>query len=242
MTQSYDHLPVVILACRVFNGLLEKYLPRQLSNRLTYLDYGLHSVPRRLRTALQEAIDAIETPSLVVLGFGLCGNGLDGLKAGPHALLAPRADDCIALLLGSNQAYMEQFNSLPGTYWLSKGWLEAGSNPLDEYNDYVAKYGQAQADWLADTQYKNYRRLAFVSHAPQDLEKYRAQVEQIAEFCARWGMLYQEMLGSEDYIRRLCQVCQDTRQLDDEFILVSPGGELKQAMYLRRPGAIGRIS
>jgi hypothetical protein len=47
-------------------------------------------------------------------------------------------------------------------------------------------------------------------------------------------MKYEEILGSEEYIRRLCQVCQDTSLLDDEFILVPPGGELKQALFLRR--------
>jgi len=69
----------------------------------------------------------------VVLGYGLCGNGLHGLKAGRHTLLAPRADDCIALLLGSYQAYRREFDAEPATYWLSKGWLESGSNPLQEY-------------------------------------------------------------------------------------------------------------
>jgi hypothetical protein len=229
-----ENLPVVILACKVFSGLLEKYLPEELTGRITYLDYGLHEAPRKLKTALQEAIDSIEVPSLVVLGYGLCGNGLDGLKAGKNALLVPRADDCIALLLGSNQAYQEQFFSMPGTYWLSKGWLEVGSNPLNEYHEYIEKYGLAQADWLVDTQYKNYKRLAFVSHEPNDLETYRPLVREIAEFCARWDMIYEEILGSEEYIRRLCQACQDTSQLDDDFILVPPGGELKQGLFLRR--------
>lgn len=233
MEFNNDKLPVAILACRVFSGLIEKHLPPQLAGRITYLDYGLHRAPRRLKSALQQAIDEINTPSLVVLGFGLCGNGLDGLKAGKHALLVPRADDCIALLLGSNQAYLEQFNSMPGTYWLSKGWLEAGSNPLDEYREYVEKYGQGQADWLADTQYKNYRRLAFVSHRPDDLETYRPLVQEIAHFCARWGMAYQEILGSETYVQKLCQVCQDTGLLDENFILIQPGGVLKQAAFLR---------
>jgi hypothetical protein len=66
------------------------------------------------------------------------------------------------------------------------------------------------------------------------MEEYRPLVREIAEFCARWDMVYEEILGSEEYIRRLCQVCQDTSQVDDEFILVPPGGELKQGLFLRR--------
>jgi len=63
----------------------------------------------------------------------LCGNGLNGIRAGQHILLIPRADDCIAILLGSYQVYKQEFQSAPGTYYLSKGWLESGSNPLSEY-------------------------------------------------------------------------------------------------------------
>ena len=233
MNITPSQLPIAVLACKVFQGLLEKHLPEETSARLTYLDYGLHEAPRKLKSAIQEAIDNIQTPSLLVLGFGLCGNGLDGIKAGSHALLAPRADDCIAILLGSNEAYREQFDRTPGTYWLSKGWIEAGSNPLNEYEEYVQKYGQAQADWLVETQYKNYKRLAFVSHAPEDLETYRPLVLKVAEFCSRWSMRYEEILGSEDYIRRLCHVAANLEQLDGDFILVPPGGVLKQAMFIR---------
>jgi hypothetical protein len=225
--------PITVIACKVFQGLLEKHLPASLADQVNYLDYGLHQVPRKLKTALQEAIDAIPEPSLVVLGYGLCGNGLDGLKSGRHTLLIPRADDCIALLLGSNEAYQEQFSAMPGTYWLSKGWLEAGSNPMVEYQGYVEKYGKSQADWLVNIQYQNYKRLAFVSHGPEDLATYRPMAQKVAEFCARWGMEYEEILGSEDYIRRLGEVAADLGKADGEFILIPPGGVLKQASFLR---------
>ena len=122
---------------------------------------------------------------------------------------------------------------MPGTYWLSKGWLEAGSNPLVEYQEYVQKYGQNQADWLVDIQYQNYKRLAFVSHRPEDLTVYRAMAQKVAEFCARWGMEYEEILGSEDYIRRLGEVTADLSRADGEFIVIPPGGVLKQASFLR---------
>jgi hypothetical protein len=154
--------PVVVIACKVFQNFIEAYLPDGLAGEITFLDYGLHAVPRNLKTTLQAQIDAVSEPSLVVLGYGLCGNGLHGIKAGVHTLLAPRTDDCIAIFLGSYAAYQKEFNDAPGTYYLSKGWLESGSNPLAEYQKYVEKYGEKQAQWLMDTQYRHYRRLALV--------------------------------------------------------------------------------
>ena len=136
---SLNNLPIKVIACQVFQDLIERYLPTGIVKQLTFLDYGLHSIPKKLSQALQEVIDQIDEPSLVVLGYGLCGNGLDSIKARSHTLLIPRADDCIAIFLGSRQAYKREFNSNPGTYYLTKGWLESGSNPLREYRNYVEK-------------------------------------------------------------------------------------------------------
>ncbi|MBN1146848.1 MAG: DUF1638 domain-containing protein [Anaerolineales bacterium] len=228
-----ERLPVVVIACKVFQGLLEQYLPDGLAQQITFLDYGLHRVPRNLRAALQERIDAIQQPSLVVLGYGLCGNGLHGLRAGLHTLLAPRTDDCIALLLGSYQAYRREFDSEPATYWLCKGWLESGSNPLQEYREYVQKYGQAQADWLMNQQYQHYKRLALVAHQAEDLKRYRQQAQEVAAYCARWGLRYEEILGSDEYVCRLVRAIISPEQAGDDFVVALPGEELAQRCFLR---------
>jgi hypothetical protein len=225
--------PVVVIACKVFQNFIEAYLPDGLAGEITFLDYGLHAVPRKLKTTLQEQIDAVAEPSLIVLGYGLCGNGLHGIKAGLHTLLVPRTDDCIAVFLGSYAAYQREFNNTPGTYYLTKGWLESGSNPLAEYQKYVEKYGEKQARWLMDTQYQHYRRLALVAHQPADLEKYRPQAREVADYCAQWGVSYEEILGSDAYVKRLGQVAQALELAGDDFVVVPPGGELKQSHFLR---------
>jgi len=230
---SENNVPVVIIACQVFQHLLEKRLPPGLTESITYLDYGLHKIPRNLTARLQELIDGIEKPSLVVLGYGLCGNGLNGVRAGKHMLLVPRTDDCIAILLGSYQAYQREFDSAPGTYYLSKGWLESGSNPLKEYQDYLERYGAEKTEWVMDMQYQNYKRLAFVAHNQEDLEAYRPQAEEVARFCQRWGMRYEEILGSENYVKRLVEVAAALDQAGDDFVVVPPGGELAQSQFIR---------
>jgi hypothetical protein len=92
----------------------------------------------------------VKEPSLIVLGYGLCGNGARGVKSRRHTLLIPRTDDCIAILLGSRRAYRREFNAVPGTYYLSKGWLESGSHPLSEYEEYAERYGREEAKWILD--------------------------------------------------------------------------------------------
>jgi len=228
-----DKLPVIFIACRVFESMLEAIVPEDLFEEVTFLDYGLHRVPSQLTQAVQTEIDQVAQPSLIVLGYGLCGNGLKGIQARQHTLLIPRTDDCIAILLGSYQKYLKEFSQEPGTYYLTKGWLEAGSDPLKEYHEVRDKYGEEDAQWIMDTQYQNYRRLVLVAHQANDLNSYRPQAEEVAAYCERWDMTYEEILGSDRYVRRLVEIAASLDKADQDFLVIPPGGEIKQEMFVR---------
>jgi hypothetical protein len=230
---SETKLPVVIIACRVLEEMFEAMIPEDLSSHVTYMDYGLHRLPSKMTQALQAELDQIKEPSLVILGYGLCGNGLDGLSTRSHTLLIPRTDDCIAILLGSYEAYKREFQSVPGTFYLSKGWLESGSDPLKEYEEIRAKYGDEEADWMMDLQYKNYKRLCMVAHTQEDLERYRPQALEVAQYCKRWGFRYEEILGSSAYVRHLLEVAADPSRADGDFVVVPPGGKVSQRLFMR---------
>ena len=232
MTQA-EKLPLVVIACKVFQGLLDAFLPPDVAADVTFLDYGLHRVPAKLTWAVQEQVDAVKTPSLIVLGYGLCGNGLNGIKAGPHTLLIPKADDCIAILLGSYSRYMEEFEKEPGTYYLTKGWLESGSDPLKEYHEVKEKYGAEEAEWVMDQQYQHYRRLVLIAHSQIDLDAYRPQAKEVAAYCERWGMEYEEVLGSNEFVRRLVEVAINLEKIDNSFLVVPPGGEIQQKQFMQ---------
>jgi len=228
--------PVVIIACKVFQDLLERLVPDDVADQVTFLDYGLHSVPKVLNEAVQEQIDNLQEPSHILLGYGLCGNGLAGIRAGRHTLFIPRADDCIAILLGSYQAYVKEFGENPGTYYLTKGWLESGSDPLKEHHEAVEKYGAEAAEWVMDQQYMNYKRLVFVAHTQEDLDTYRPRALEVAEYCKRWGMQYEEVHGSEEYIRNLVTAVATLSESDDQFLVIPPGGRIQQYQFLRMHG------
>ena len=226
-------LSVVLLACAVFKNLLEDLLPDELAAEVNFLDYGLHSIPSNLKIAVQEGLDAIEEPSLVVLGYGLCGNGLDGIQAGKHTLLIPRVDDCIAIFLGSYAAYRREFDENPGTYYLTKGWIESGSDPLREYEELFEKYGQETAEWLMTEQYQHYKRLVFVAHSQADIDRYAPRARVVGEYMSKWGVRYEETTGSDVYLRQLAKIAADLDAADEDFLVIQPGGELKQSMFVR---------
>ena len=81
-----------------------------------FLPKGLHDLGGKPMAAkIQEVVD--RTPEgvydAILLGYGLCGNGLDGLTARHTPLVLPRAHDCIALLMGSAERYQAYFEEQP---------------------------------------------------------------------------------------------------------------------------------
>jgi hypothetical protein len=228
-------MALVIIACRVLQSLIEPHLQRrQPPVPATFLEYGFHRTPQLMTPALQAELDRLPEPSTVILGYGLCGNGLAGLKAGPHTLLVPRTDDCIAILLGTYERYQQEFSAEPGTIYLSRGWLESGSHPLKEYHQLLDKYDQETAEWIIDEQYRNYRRLVLVAPTEAELAECRPAAQEVAAFCAaRWGFRYQEILGSPAYVERLMTQVPALAGPNDDFLVVSPGGEIKPEMFWR---------
>ena len=47
------------------------------------MDITLHNTPKKLAAALQERDRRGAEPSNIVVGYGLCGNGLVGVRSGP---------------------------------------------------------------------------------------------------------------------------------------------------------------
>ncbi|MGD8815408.1 MAG: DUF1638 domain-containing protein [Anaerolineales bacterium] len=180
------------------------------------LDFGLHVNPEALRAALQDTIDASATSSeTILLGYGLCSQAVVGLHANGCTLVVPKVDDCIALFLGSEQAYKAQHRAAPGTYYMTKGWIEAGDSPFGEYESMVERYGEERARYLVGRILKNYTRLALINTGQYELERYRDYCRRTAE---DFGLRYEEIPGSSTLIKKLLN-----GPWDDEFVVAHPG-------------------
>jgi hypothetical protein len=115
-----------------------------------YLEMGLHDSPDKLRLTLQAAIDRIDPmPGVdaIVLAYGLCGNGLIGLRAGRCPLILPRAHDCVTILLGGAARHASVLDGNPGTYFYSPGWVRGKRVPGPDREAHIrALYAGRYAD------------------------------------------------------------------------------------------------
>jgi len=213
-----------VIACETVIEEMLPILPPDVSHEV--LDFGLHINPTELKKVLQEKInEASQHAEVLLLGYGLCSMAVVGLQATTATLVIPRTDDCIAIFLGSCEAYKAQNKKEPGTYYLTKGWIVAGDTPFEEHKLLVKKYGSEKAERMTKLLLKNYTRLAFINTGQYEIDKYRAYSKKTAR---DFGLRFEEIEGSASLVTKML-----FGPWDDEFVVVPPGETVTYQQFTR---------
>ena len=213
-----------VIACATVIEEMLPFLPEDVISDT--LDFGLHLQPGELKKALQAKIEeASGQADVLLLGYGLCSMAVVGLHATTAHLVIPRVDDCIAIFLGSCTAYKEQAQKEPGTYYLTKGWIEVGDSPFSEYQRLVEKFGEAKAERITRLMLKNYTRLGFINTGQYEIERYRDYARMTAD---KFNLRFEELDGSPALVKKMV-----FGPWDDEFLVAEPGQTIQYTDFVQ---------
>jgi hypothetical protein len=222
-----------LIACEVlFREMCDACARSPHQVDVEFLPKGLHDLGGRpMASKIQEAVD--RTPEAlydaILLGYGLCGNGLDGIEARHTRVVAPRAHDCIGLLMGSRERHLAHFERNPGTYYRSTGWLERGKGlqqlthqtmGTDESLEAsILKYGEDNGRYVYDelTRYRTiYSKLTFIETG---LEAGGTFLAEAAAEASQKGWSFERLPADLGWLRRLV----NGEWAEAEFAIAEPG-------------------
>jgi hypothetical protein len=205
-----------------------------------FVSQGLHDIPTRGGSQLQQRIDAVPAGKYdaILLGYGLCGRLIADLTTAHTPMVVPRAHDCITFFLGSRRRYQEVASNRPGAYFYSSGWLEClqrrGDNlplgpnllparagaevPNAIFDGWVKKYGEERARHLMEVTKRwteNYTHGVLIDFDFTAGLRLQPQVQSI---CAERGWQYEAIPGDLLLLQRWL----DGDWAPDDFLIVNP--------------------
>ena len=218
---------LAVIACAIMKKELEAAADGRPVD-LYYLDQGLHRTPQAMPLRIQEKIDELASLNhgRIGLGYGLCSNGILGVKGRNSPLTAPRCHDCIALFLGSNQLYREMFRKRPGTYYFTAGWIAEDGDPLGSVERYSLRLGPKKAQRAMELELANYTHFCFIDNGLGDRAAVKART---LENCRAFRKEYAEVKGDLTYFRNL--IAPEVPEDAEAFITLPPGSALNEAMF-----------
>lgn len=207
--------PFKIIACMTVAEELDGMIPA--GAKTAFMEFGLHAYPQKLKETLQDEIDRTTGVGTILLGYGLCSMSILGLSSSKHRLVIPRTHDCIGIFLGSGRKYREQVLSEPGTYYLTKGWINHGGDPYKTFLRWQTEYGDARAKLLLNKTIGNYTRLAYIQTSPEDQKQYLDYAQMAA---GKLGLRFERIIGNRIVLTKML-----AGDWDSDFVIIEPGNK-----------------
>jgi hypothetical protein len=229
-----------LISCEIFFREME-FLLKETPHEIVveFLQKGLHDIPAvEMLKRLQDQVDEASKGDYdaILLGYGLCNNGLDGLRARHIQLILPRGHDCITMFLGNRARYQKYFDENPGTFFKTTGWIERDhvSDELKDisiptqlgmdmsYEQLVNKYGEDNAEYLweelCNTE-KNYSQITFIEMGVEPDDSFEKIAKEDAE---SKGWKFRKVDGSLKLLHGLLNGNWDP----ENFLIVPPGAKI----------------
>ena len=178
----------ILIACSMIedeiNAVFDCFNIRDIEVR--WQERGHHNDPDKLRDVVQTEIYKAEEDGadLIMLAYGLCGNGAVGWRTETATLVMPRFDDCVNMMLCTGKRDRRNYLKA-GHMYLTGGWSKDEGALLDMFESYLVKYGKRKADKLMKKMLDSYTSVTVIDTGCYEMEPVIAYADECAE---RFGL------------------------------------------------------
>ncbi|MGL5346624.1 MAG: DUF1638 domain-containing protein [Peptostreptococcaceae bacterium] len=213
----------IIIACENLKDEIT-YIAKELNLELdiVYLESQLHNTPILLNEKLQNEIDKYQSKDNIILLFGLCGNGLAGLKSKNSKLICPKVDDCISLYMGGVDKRMK-LKDATATYFFTKRYIENEFSIYNEMKSMKLKYGEEKTNKIYKSLFKKYKYIRTINTGAYDENDIK---EKIYELCEVFDLIYESVDGDLNLLYKALN-----KEFDDNFIILEKENELRSEYF-----------
>lgn len=212
-----------LIACSMMEDEINSILKQlDISIPTVWMDRGFHNTPEKLNNELQLQINNLQDQDEILLAFGLCGNGTEGICSKNTKLILPRFDDCINLLLCTGQRTSRALTRADSLY-LTRGWTLDREAILQQYEIIKEQYDEEMCDIIMETMYGHYHAVTVIDTGCYDT----APVLDYARKTA--GLLHfnvETRTGSIQILRQLL-----TGDWKENFIVLPPGAKISARLF-----------
>jgi len=220
--EDIKRIGIKFIVCDVIYDELKSKISKNWN--VVNFEKRFHECSNVLREKLQAEINKSQDYDIIVLGYGLCGNGLLGLVSPKVPLVIPRIDDCISLFLGSTEERKKQLKIEPGTYFLTRGYIgEAEDFLVSGFSEIKDRYDKETWQWIIKELLKNYRRIVFINTGNYDPSEWRKKAKREAD---KLDLRFEELKGPNKFLDKVVN-----ENWDDQFIIVKPGDKITLDMF-----------
>ena len=194
---------------------------------LHYLDTDLHRTPARIPEVLQAKIHEISSLyETIMLGYGLCSNGVVGVSALRSTMIIPRVHDCLDLFLGFVGRGKSRIGLGTAHYYLTPGTILNRKDPLATMElEYIPKMGREMSEWGMKEELKHYTHFALITSQGRDMTAIREQALKNARF---FDMPLTEVTSDLAFFKLLLYGPHDP----EYFLHIPPGASITQEMFI----------
>lgn len=207
----------ILIACAMQQDEIEHYRKElKITYPVVYLKRGLHKDPAVLRNLLQQEINRHQDVDVILLSYGLCGRGTEGIVSERTELILPAFHDCIHQLL---ENHVDK-----DSLYATRAWTIDKESIGGQCSSIPAAYGRERGMEILHTIYGGYNKITFIDTQSYDLQKTMDGMKKPAEIL---NMKIAVTTSACTIIKKLL-----SGEWDSDFIHLKKGEKVKESDFL----------